>query len=332
MTNEIKLINDFFDNDFLPYIKMNKPSYILDSQNYNKHFRPYLSGKSFCRTSAKDLDHWAALQVARGYKVGTINKHIFLFNRIIALAHRWKVIDSEQKHGLLMQKRPDRHLTQRFLTKTEVNLLMTAAEKDVHPDIVEILNLLLLTGARVGEVLNAKWQDIDLERGVLKIDRSKSGRSREIVLNETAQSIFQKHKVKAQRSYVSILPYQPVFINKRTGLAYQSVTAAWFRVRKAAGVDHCRLHDLRHTFASILVNQGVALYEVQLLLGHSTPIMTQRYAHLQNSTLKKAAQEAQLYIEKSANLLIAPLKANRSYLKGGLVQNRKRPTQSGQAF
>jgi hypothetical protein len=49
-----------------------------------------------------------------------------------------------------MQKRPDRHLTQRFLTKTEVNLLMTAAEKDVHPDIVEILNLLLLTGARVG--------------------------------------------------------------------------------------------------------------------------------------------------------------------------------------
>ena len=50
------------------------------------------------------------------------------------------------------------------------------------------------------------------------------------------------------------------------------------------------------------------------------------------STLKKAAQEAQLYIEKSANLLIAPLKANRSYLKGGLVQNRKRPTQSGQAF
>ena len=231
-----------------------------------------------------------------------------------------------------MQKRPDRHLTQRFLTKTEVNLLMTAAEKDVHPDIVEILNLLLLTGARVGEVLNAKWQDIDLERGVLKIDRSKSGRSREVVLNETAQSIFQKHKVKAQRSYVSILPYQPVFINKRTGLAYQSVTAAWFRVRKAAGIDHCRLHDLRHTFASISVNQGVALYEVQLLLGHSTPIMTQRYAHLQNSTLKKAAQEAQLYIEKSANLLIAPLKANRSYLKGGLVQNKKRPAQSGQAF
>ena len=94
MTNEIQLINDFFDNDFLPYIKMNKPSYILDSQNYNKHFRPYLSGKSFCGTSAKDLDRWAALQTARGYKVGTINNHMFLFNRIIALAHRWKVIDS----------------------------------------------------------------------------------------------------------------------------------------------------------------------------------------------------------------------------------------------
>ena len=128
------------------------------------------------------------------------------------------------------------------------------------------------------------------------------------------------------------MPYQPVFINKRTGLAYQSVTAAWFRVRKAAGVDHCRLHDLRYRFASILVNQGVAFYEVQLLLGHSTPIMTQRYAHLQNATLKKAALEAQLYIEKSANLLSTSLKANRSYLLGGLVKNRKRLAQIGQAF
>ena len=138
--------------------------------------------------------------------------------------------------------------------------------------------------------------------------------------------------MKAQRSYVSVLPYQPVFINKWTGVAYQSVTAAWFRFRKAAGIDHCRLHDLRHTFASILVNQGVALYEVQLLLGHSTPIMTQRYAHLQNDKLKKAALEAQLYIEKSANLLSTPLKANRSYLLGGLVKNRKRLAQIGQAF
>ena len=332
MTNEAQLINDFFDNDFLPYIKINKPSHVFDSQNYNKHFRPYLSGKSFCETSTKDLDRWAVLQTTRGYKVGTINKHMFLFNRIIALAHRWKVIDLEQKHGLLMQKRPDRHLTQRFLTKTEVNFLMTAAKKDVHPDIVKILNLLLLTGARVGEVLNAKWQDIDLERGVLKIDRSKSGKSREIILKEATQSILQKHKVKAQRSCVSVLPYQPVFINKRTGLAYQSVSAAWFRVRKAAGIDHCRLHDMRHTFANILVNQDVALYKAQLLLGHSAPIMTQRYAHLQNATLKKAALEAQLYIEKSANLLSAPLKANRSYLPGGLVRNRKRLAQSGQAF
>ena len=76
-----------------------------------------------------------------------------------------------------------------------------------------------------------------MNEGVLKIDRSKSGKSREIILKEAAKSILQKHKVKAQPSCVSVLPYQPVFINKRTGLAYQSVTAAWFRVRKAAGID-----------------------------------------------------------------------------------------------
>ena len=66
MINEAQLINDFFDNDFLSYIKMNKPSYILYSLIYNKYFRPYLSGKSFCEMSAKYLDRWAALQTARG--------------------------------------------------------------------------------------------------------------------------------------------------------------------------------------------------------------------------------------------------------------------------
>jgi site-specific recombinase XerD len=71
-----------------------------------------------------------------------------------------------------------------------------------------------------------------------------------------------------------------VFRNPKSGRPYKSFYSAWFIVRDNAGLSDVRIHDLRHTFASLLVNKGVSLYEVQTLLGHSSMQMTQRYAHL----------------------------------------------------
>jgi integrase len=79
-------------------------------------------------------------------------------------------------------------------------------------------------------------------------------------------------------------------INPHTRTAYHSFYAAWFQVRKAADLEGLRIHDLRHTFASVLINKGVSIYEVQTLLGHSTIQMTQRYAHLAPDRLQNRTE------------------------------------------
>ena len=85
-------------------------------------------------------------------------------------------------------------------------------------------------------------------------------------------------------------------MNQKTGKPYVTISKVWVRLRKKAGLPHLRLHDLRHQFASFLVNDGRTLYEVQQILGHSDPKVTMRYAHLSTKALQEAANSAAVKI------------------------------------
>ncbi len=91
--------------------------------------------------------------------------------------------------------------------------------------------------------------------------------------------------------------YDYLFVNRKTGNPFTTITKVWDRLRKKAGLPHFRLHDGRHTFASLLVNNGVSLYTVQTLLNHSSPVVSQRYAHLSTKTLQDASNAASLSIK-----------------------------------
>lgn len=109
---------------------------------------------------------------------------------------------------------------------------------------------------------------------------SKNGRSRRIVLSDAAVNILNDARTKSEQLLLDVSDDTYVFRNPKSGKPYTSFYSAWFIVRDNAGLSDVRIHDLRHTFASLLVNKGVSLYEVQTLLGHSSMQMTQRYAHL----------------------------------------------------
>ena len=83
-----------------------------------------------------------------------------------------------------------------------------------------------------------------------------------------------------------------LFVNRRTGKPYVNIMKVWSKLRRKAGLEHVRIHDLRHQYASFLVNGGRSLYEVQAILGHSDPSVTQRYAHLSTKSLQEAANSA----------------------------------------
>lgn len=140
---------------------------------------------------------------------------------------------------------------------------------------------------RLDEVLSAKWSDADLEKGVfiVRAQNSKSKRLRAVPLNDSALEVLKQLDTQ-----------QYLFMNQQTGKPYTTITKVWDRLRKAAGLPHLRLHDLRHQFASFLVNDGRTLYEVQQILGHSDPKATMRYAHLSTKALRYEANSAAVKI------------------------------------
>ena len=94
--------------------------------------------------------------------------------------------------------------------------------------------------------------------------------------------------------------FEHIFVNRKTGQRYTTIHKVWGRLRLKAGVPFLRIHDLRHMYASFLVNSGRTLYEVQQILGHSDPSVTQRYAHLSTEALQSAANCASMAIQGAA--------------------------------
>jgi integrase len=142
--------------------------------------------------------------------------------------------------------------------------------------------LLLLTGARRNEITHAKWEHLDWEKRTLLVPVSKSGKPRTIALNAAAMDLLRL--IRPGHGNPHIFP-SPV-----TGEPSPSLHFPWQRIRVRAGLPDLRLHDLRHSFASFLVNRGISLYVVQGLLGHAHARYTQRYAHLTSDTLRDAAE------------------------------------------
>jgi integrase len=145
-----------------------------------------------------------------------------------------------------------------------------------------VIRLLLYTGARKREILDARWDEIDFNRRMLTVpaERSKSKKPHHIPLSDAALELLQS------------LPRQDdipwVFFNPKTKKPPVSIFYAWNTIRNRVGMPELRLHDLRHSYASFLVNAGRSLYEVQKLLGHHDPKVTMRYAHLSPQAMLEA--------------------------------------------
>ncbi|WP_325167893.1 tyrosine-type recombinase/integrase [Pseudomonas lactis] len=151
---------------------------------------------------------------------------------------------------------------------------------------------LIFTGARKREVLNARWEDIDLNRQVWRIAVNKSGKPRYVPLSNSVLQLLADLKLELSDGDSLIKDSEWLFPNPETGKAYVQIYYSWDTARKLAGLPGFRMHDLRHTFASLLINAGRSLYEVQRILGHTQIKTTQRYSHLSQDTLVDAANSA----------------------------------------
>ncbi len=150
---------------------------------------------------------------------------------------------------------------ERFLTAEETQRLLDAVEKSKNTQLKYIVPLLLLLGCRKRELLDAKWEEFDLDRRIWRIPMSKSGKSRHVPLSKAALEII--HKLPRFEGCSYLLP------NPDTLKPYSQIHKAWNNARITAGLPDVRMHDLRHSMASNMVNSGRSIYEVSQVLGHS---------------------------------------------------------------
>jgi integrase len=174
------------------------------------------------------------------------------------------------------------HARERFLTGEELSRLGDALRTlPINPFAAAAIRLLILTGARLREILHARWENVDIERGILFLPDSKTGK-KPLFLNAPAIDVLGELPRFADNPHV--------ICGRKPGAHLSDLDGQWRAVKKAARLEGVRLHDLRHSNASVGADSGYSLQVIGRLLGHSRITTTERYAHLANDPVRAASE------------------------------------------
>ncbi|MDH4079552.1 MAG: tyrosine-type recombinase/integrase [Nitrospira sp.] len=217
---------------------------------------------------------------ADGVKPATINRELATLKKAFNLARReWEWCTDNPVSRVSMER--ENNTRDRWLTVEEEQRLLQA----VSPWLRDVIIFALNTGMRMGEILALTWAGVDLFRRTVTVFRSKNGERRTIPVNSVVLEVLtRKH---AMRSRITDVVFHS---QAETILDGSNIRRGLNAALKAAKIQDFHFHDLRHTFATRIVQAGVDLYKVQRLLGHKSPIMTQRYAHHYPESLREGVE------------------------------------------
>ena len=249
-------------------------------KGYLKHLRPFFGRNRLVEMTPKEIVRYKAKRYHDGVKPATINRELALMKHAFNLAIKeWEWA----KHNPVSRVTFEREDNQRdrWLTQEEETRLLKACPLWLR----EVVVFALHTGMRMGEILSLTWDMVDLFRRTVTILRSKNGDRRTLPLNDRVFALL-KEKVKGQAA-----PSELLFPNQKgTQRDGHDLRRAFRKALTSAKIQDFHFHDLRHTFATRLVQAGIDLYKVQRLLGHRSSVMTQRYAHHSSESLREGVR------------------------------------------
>ncbi|HQS83398.1 MAG: hypothetical protein B7Y25_00060 [Alphaproteobacteria bacterium 16-39-46] len=206
-------------------------------------------------------------------------------SKALNLSELWGYRPDHSNPCLHVKKYPE-NKRERFLNADEIERLLTILKREekegFYPWALHAIRLLLYTGCRLSEILTLTWEEVDLDNQCLRLLDSKTGK-KIIYLSSTAIELLQ--------AIPKIPENLHVICGGKEGAHLVNIHKAWGRIRKKAHLEDVRLHDLRHTFASVAVSQGLSLPVIGALLGHKHTQTTARYAHLMHQPLFEASEK-----------------------------------------
>jgi integrase len=261
--------DQFVEGRYTDYARTNKRGF------YNERYRLKQLTNFFRKRKLSALQRWDGeyfkTEMSRLVAPATVNRLLGNLKHILSMAVAWNILTSNPFAGVKLLKVPKR--TERILTKEEERKLLVACSQVRNPHLQAGVTLALNTGMRKGEIYSLRWDQVDLPNRLIRIINGKSEKSdRHIPMNdvvfELLSNLSQRHD--SEFVFPNLRKADERFRDPKVGFA---------KAVRLAKIPHLRFHDLRHTFATRLVGVGVDLVTVQDLLGHSTIIMTTRYAH-----------------------------------------------------
>ena len=299
-----------------------KPSTIAtDKGRIERHIKPLLGKKRIGEITRTDIEKFMRdvangktatdeRTKARGRAIveggkGTATRTVGLLGGIMTFAVSRQLRADNPVRGV--KRYPDKK-GETFLSPADLAKLgMALAEMETegaNPSAIAIIRLLAFTGARKNEIASLKWSELDLERGYLRLGDSKTG-AKVIPIGAPAREVF------AAQSAINNSPY--IFPASTGEKQFQGVERVWAKVKTRAGFPKLRLHDLRHSYASMGLARGDALPVIGAILGHTDVKTTSRYAHLADDPVRQAAdgisESIKAALTQSRSAVVVPLKS-----------------------
>jgi integrase len=247
--------------------------------NHKVHLRmlrKYFSGKYLHEINALTVKKFMN-ERSKTVEPATVNRAVSCLKSLFNRAIEWEKFEGKNPVSKVkMLKEPNGRTV--YLEKEEISLLLSACSDSFRPIVLFAIH----TGMRKGEILNLKWTDVDFKTETIYLLKTKSGKPREIPMNNTVIELLNQLPRHCDSEYVFC---------KQDGSKRKSVQTAFENALKRSGIKKIRFHDLRHTFASHAVMTGIDLNTVRELLGHASLTMTLRYSHLSPSHKKSAVDE-----------------------------------------
>ena len=274
------------------YALKHKRSAKTDRARLNKYVIPALGHRSVCDVTQNDVERMHA-RMGENTPVEA-NRVVSLLGKVFECAKGWGYLPEERPNPARRIKKFPEQERDVWVTPEAMPKLVGAIEAEQNPYVKGALWLYLLTGARKNELLQVQWKDVNLKTRTLVVPETKTGKPYTIPLSAQAVEILQ--------GLPRIEGNPHVFPGRKPGGRLVNIDKSWRRIRKAAGMEHIRLHDLRRTVGSMMAGEGKSLHLISQVLHHKTSKITERYARVHADPEREMLEDHARHLMRVAGL------------------------------